>query len=89
MGEQKAVFAQSWEWLPRKLFLRDSSTGETPHGCLVRMCVPGGWLVQWGSISKEKGDANITCNFGNSVTFYPDPDHKWNGRSLAKKAGKA
>ena len=33
---------------------------------LLRMNVPGGWLV------------TVTGGFSYPVSFYPDPDHKWN-----------
>lgn len=36
-----------------------------PHS-VARAKVPGGWLILAG---------------GSSVTFYPDPDHAWNGES--------
>lgn len=35
---------------------------------LFRTKVPGGWLV--------------TCNEG--MTFYSDPDHKWDGNSIQR-----
>ena len=37
---------------------------------MARAKVPGGWLlvINWGS--------------GTGMTFYPDPNHKWNGESL-------
>jgi hypothetical protein len=39
------------------------------HHPVMRAKVPGGWLVTVG-----RGDSG--------VTFYPDPDHAWDGRSL-------
>ncbi|CAN2049582.1 conserved hypothetical protein [Candidatus Magnetomoraceae bacterium gMMP-13] len=33
---------------------------------LYRAKVPGGWLVYWYE----------------GITFYPDPNHKWDGTSL-------
>jgi hypothetical protein len=39
---------------------------------LNRAKVPGGWLVI------------ATSNTGGGVTFYPDPEHKWNGGSVAQ-----
>jgi hypothetical protein len=36
-----------------------------------RAKVPGGWLVI------------ITSNSGSGATFYPDPQHKWDGGSVA------
>lgn len=37
-----------------------------------RARVPGGWLVTVASYSDGE----------TSVTFYPDPDHEWDGNSL-------
>jgi hypothetical protein len=42
-----------------------------------RAKVPGGWLV----IS--------TSSSGGGVTFLPDPEHKWDGGSVADGSGKA
>jgi len=36
-----------------------------------RTKVPGGWLLIFSS------------NSGGGCTFYPDPEHKWNGESVA------
>ena len=50
---------------------QDSGTWETVDGAkpkLLRMRVPGGWLV------------TITVGFSYPVTFYPDPEHNWNPR---------
>ncbi len=33
---------------------------------IIRMKVPGGWLV------------TVCGGFSFPVTFYPDPEHKWN-----------
>lgn len=41
-----------------------------------RAKVPGGWLV----VTKS--------NSGGGVTFYPDPEHKWDGGSVADRSGK-
>ncbi|MGA9623601.1 MAG: hypothetical protein WBQ65_03970 [Bryobacteraceae bacterium] len=45
----------------------DSRPG-VPGPYLLRAKVPGGWLVALG---------------GASVTFYPDPEHRWDGSSVA------
>ena len=42
-----------------------------------RAKVPGGWLLI------------ATSNTGGGVTFYPDPEHKWNGGSVENERGKA
>ena len=36
-----------------------------------RAKIPGGWLLV------------STSNAGGGVTFYPDPEHKWDGNSLS------
>jgi hypothetical protein len=41
-----------------------------------RAKIPGGWLIV------------STSNAGGGVTFYPDPEHKWDGGSVADKGGK-
>jgi hypothetical protein len=42
-----------------------------------RAKVPGGWLVI------------ATSNSGGGLTFYPDPQHKWDGGSVADAHGNA
>jgi hypothetical protein len=42
-----------------------------------RAKIPGGWLVIGTSSS------------GGGVTFYPDPEHKWDGGSVADAPGNA
>jgi hypothetical protein len=42
---------------------------DSSHVPLLRAKVKGGWLIAAGS--------------GASLTFYPDPDHEWDGTSLA------
>jgi hypothetical protein len=47
----------------------DSGTWERVDGTrprVNRLKVPGGWLV------------SVFGGFSYPVTFYPDPDHKWN-----------
>jgi len=41
---------------------------DSSHQALLRAKVPGGWLVALPGVS---------------VTFYPDPKHRWDGSSLA------
>jgi hypothetical protein len=41
-----------------------------------RAKIPGGWLVV------------STSSSGGGVTFYPDPQHKWDGGSVADERGK-
>jgi hypothetical protein len=42
-----------------------------------RAKVPGGWLVI------------VTSNSGSGATFYADPQHKWDGGSVADDPGNA
>lgn len=42
-----------------------------------RAKIPGGWLLI------------VTSNSGGGLTFYPDPQHKWDGNSLADEGAKA
>ena len=50
----------------------ESLTVESVTGVVAaqRAKVPGGWLVA----------VSLTCGAG--VTFYPDPEHRWDGSSL-------
>ncbi len=50
----------------------ESLTVESVTGVVAaqRAKVPGGWLVA------------ISLTYGAGVTFYPDPDHLWDGNSL-------
>jgi hypothetical protein len=41
----------------------------SPGWALHRTKVPGGWLV-------------LVINNPTGLTFYPDPDHKWDGGSI-------
>ena len=41
-----------------------------------RAKIPGGWLLV------------STSNTGGGVSFYPDPEHKWDGGSLADEREK-
>ena len=45
------------------------------RGELYRAKVPGGWLVLWDLEPSHEAGAG-------GLTFYPDPDHKWDGNSL-------
>lgn len=47
---------------------------ELPDGCsMIRTPIPGGWLV---------------CLFGQGLTFVPDEDHAWDGRSVWRDLGR-
>ena len=37
---------------------------------VARAKVPGGWLI------------TVSCPEGAGLTFYPDPNHEWDGSSL-------
>ncbi len=40
------------------------------HGTIHRAKVPGGWLIIFEGFDKG------------GITFYPDPHHEWDGKSL-------
>ena len=42
-----------------------------------RAKIPGGWLLI------------VTSSSGGGLTFYSDPQHKWDGNSLANEGAKA
>jgi hypothetical protein len=48
----------------------DSTKGLT----VLRVPVPGGWLVYASNSYHQHG----------GITFYPDPDHNWDGGSLPR-----
>jgi hypothetical protein len=43
---------------------------KSSEGTVYRAKVPGGWLVVFEGYCER------------SLTFYPDPNHKWDGKSL-------
>jgi hypothetical protein len=56
-----------------------------------RAKVPGGWLVFFVVGSREQqpipnvadgSGLGVGVGVGASVTFYPDPEHRWDGASL-------
>ena len=47
---------------------------QAPPGPLYRTKVLGGWLIVWYW-------ADSSGAFG-GITFYPDPEHKWDGNSM-------
>ena len=55
-----------WEFIDNKT--KDTIVIQWPRG--KRTKIPGGWLV-----FMRDGDAA-------GLTFYPDPEHKWDGNSL-------
>jgi len=62
--------AIKWETLDRESADRDADC------YLQRAKVPGGWLVRWGEC------VPINAYGYGGMTFYPDPEHKWDGNSL-------
>ncbi|HZH98677.1 MAG TPA: hypothetical protein VEX38_06870 [Fimbriimonadaceae bacterium] len=44
------------------------------HGTVYRAMVPGGWLISLFWSASHCG--------GPTVTFYPDPNHEWDGSTL-------
>ena len=51
--------------------------GSTLSLRLSRAKIPGGWLLI------------AMTNSGGGLTFYSDPQHKWDGSSLAEEGAKA
>ena len=47
---------------------------------MFRSKVPGGWLVLLRSFILS-GDETNSFTATNSITFYPDPEHTWDGGS--------
>jgi hypothetical protein len=60
-----------------KLKFESLNVGGTVSARLSRARIPGGWLVI------------VTSNSGSGLTFYSDPQHKWDGNSLADEGAKA
>jgi hypothetical protein len=60
-----------------KLKFESLDVGSTVSVRLSRAKIPGGWLLI------------VTSNSGSGLTFYSDPQHKWDGNSLANEGAKA
>jgi len=70
-----------WKLAPKQEVIdwEDLKSSRTPGGLsfhVYRARVPGGWLVY----------VHLDPDCGGGVTFYPDKDHKWDGRSLPEGA---
>ena len=63
----RSMSTGSWE--------QESDRHEEYYGVMYRAKVPGGWLVKV-MLNSFKPNAAV------SLTFYPDPDHSWDGNSL-------
>lgn len=50
---------------------------ESNHGVVYRCKIEGGWLVQMSAVAEGMGPLKSL-----SLTFVPDPEHKWNGKSI-------
>lgn len=50
--------------------------GSTKGLTVLRVRVPGGWLVY----------ASNSYHHHGGITFYPDPEHRWNGGTLASNS---
>jgi hypothetical protein len=61
----------------RKLKFERLDVDSTVSVRLSRAKIPGGWLLV------------VTSNSGSGLTFYSDPQHKWDGNSLANEGAKA
>jgi hypothetical protein len=60
-----------------KLKFESLNVGSTLSVRLSRAKLPGGWLLV------------VTSNSGSGLTFYSDPQHEWDGNSLADEGAKA
>ena len=60
-----------------KIKFEKLDVGNTISVRVSRAKVPGGWLLA------------ATSNSGAGLTFYSDPQHKWDGKSLADEGAKA
>ena len=60
-----------------KLRFEKLDVGTTLSARVSRAKVPGGWLLV------------AISNSGGGFTFYPDPQHQWDGKSLADEGAKA
>jgi hypothetical protein len=60
-----------------KLKFEKLDVDSTVAARVSRAKIPGGWLLI------------VTSNSGGGLTFYSDPEHKWDGNSLPEKGGKA
>lgn len=54
---------------------------ESLGGDLWRTKVPGGWLVKFQHYPRSYRGSSPIDQFG-GITFYPDPQHAWDGKSL-------
>ena len=59
-----------------KLKFEKLDVGSTLNARVSRAKVPGGWLLI------------AIGNSGGGLTFYSDPQHKWDGNSLADEGAK-
>ena len=62
--------------MPKLKFEKLDASTLSASTIMNRAKIPGGWLLV------------STSNAGGGVTFYPDPEHKWDGGSVADERGK-
>jgi len=60
-----------------KLKFEKLDVGGTISARVSRTKIPGGWLLV------------VTSNSGGGLTFYSDPQHEWDGNSLADEGTRA
>ena len=60
-----------------KLKFEKLDVDSTVSARVSRAKIPGGWLLI------------VTSNSGGGLTFYSDPQHKWDGNSLANERTQA
>lgn len=75
------VREQKWEWI----MPYERKEGYFEQWVLVRLKVPGGWLVMSGSVKQDPYvglELTYYHNTNSAPCFYPDPQHSWDGGSL-------
>ncbi len=83
-AEQPTAGKVARETSPTVVF-QSLDTRSCPNTSLRRSKVPGGWLiVATTTFQYSQGNGNGPGSFeaAGGLTFYPDPDHKWDGNSL-------
>ena len=81
-GQQAAGEAEK-ATSPQLVFKYMGTGGGKPYNVsLSRSKVPGGWLIIAISDLQGGGHGPGSNTAAGGLTFYPDPDHKWDGSSL-------
>jgi hypothetical protein len=75
---QEKLMSLRWEGLPSKLPIDMPDDTRRKFDRPMRAKVPGGWLIFVFGYDWHQGNS---YGFG-GLTFYPDPEHDWDGNSL-------